>query len=184
MTALRSVSGAHELEQLFAKTFFDQYRTVLQGGAAEPEYRPGTGNRPSYIYYTRDYVRSALHETAHWCVAGPIRRTLVDFGYWYAPDGRDNAQQAEFEKMEVYPQALELIFSAACNQRFRVSLDNLTGEAGHAQPFEAAVLARAETLLANGLSERAAQWTSALATHYRGCGDFQPAWLRDVFTAW
>ncbi len=184
MTEIRSESGAHELEQLFAQTFFEQYRTILQGGAAEPEYRPGTGDQPSYIYYTQDYFRSALHETAHWCVAGPVRRTLVDFGYWYAPDGRDRAQQAEFEKMEVYPQALELIFSAACNHRFRVSLDNLTGDTGRTQPFETAVLARAESLLASGLSERTAQWTTALATHYRGCGDFQPAWLQEVFSHW
>ncbi|GAM69307.1 transporting ATPase [Vibrio sp. JCM 19236] len=26
-----------------------------------------------------------MHEIAHWCVAGPKRRLLEDFGYWYEP---------------------------------------------------------------------------------------------------
>ncbi len=184
MTNPRSTTGADVLEHLFAQTFFNAYHTILQGGAEEPEYRPGTGSQPSCIYYTRDYFRSALHEIAHWCVAGPARRMLADYGYWYAPDGRTAAQQAEFEKMEVYPQALELIFSAACGHRFRVSLDNLTGEAGRTLPFETAVLAQAEALLANGLSERAAHWATTLADHYRGCRHLQPEWLPEVFSRW
>ena len=32
-----------------------------------PYYEPGT---PSVIYFREDFDRSALHEVAHWCVAG------------------------------------------------------------------------------------------------------------------
>ena len=81
-----------DLDRLFRATFFHSYATVLEGGADEPVYRPGNPHR---ICYTRDYFRSALHEIAHWCVAGPRRRRLDDYGYWYAPDGRDAAAVAD-----------------------------------------------------------------------------------------
>ena len=101
---------------------------MLEGGFEEPVYLAGTSvaGEPARIRYTRDYFRSALHEVAHWCVAGPRRRRLDDYGYWYAPDGRDAAAQAEFLRVEVRPQALEALFCAACNHPFRVSLDTWT----------------------------------------------------------
>ena len=86
----------------------------------------------------------ALHEVAHWCVAGPRRRCLDDYGYWYAPDGRDAAAQAEFLRVEVRPQALEALFCAACNHPFRVSLDNLDGDPGDEARFAADVQALLE----------------------------------------
>ena len=49
--------------------------TILVGGADEPYYEPGS---PNIIYFREDFVRSALHEVAHWCVAGAARRTLPD----------------------------------------------------------------------------------------------------------
>ena len=39
------------------------------------------------IYFARGFYSSALHEIAHWLVAGKERRKLEDFGYWYEPDG-------------------------------------------------------------------------------------------------
>ena len=97
--------------------------TILVGGADEPYYEPGS---PNIIYFREDFVRSALHEVAHWCVAGATRRTLPDYGYWYAPDGRDGAQQTAFYGVEVKPQAIEKAFCMAIGIPFKVSVDNLS----------------------------------------------------------
>src|SRR5690606_31386666 len=115
----------------------------------------------------RDYFRSALHEVAHWCVAGAERRTREDYGYWYAPDGRDATQQANFLHVEVMPQALELLFCAACGHDFRVSLDNLDGEAGESGLFAQAVQREALARLAQVGDQRWACWLRALSAHYR-----------------
>lgn len=156
---------ARELEALFSATFSADYRTVLAGGAEEPLYLPGD---PAQIRYTRDYFRSALHEVAHWCVAGPARRGQQDYGYWYRPDGRNTAQQAEFERVERRPQALELLFCAACEHRFSVSLDNLDGAGGAGSRFADAVRDEALMLLERGPGGRAGRWIDALAGYYRG----------------
>jgi len=155
------VSG--ELERLFRATFFDSHHTVLVGGASEPVYLPG---HPHQICYSHDYFRSALHEIAHWCVAGAARRQQEDYGYWYAPDGRSADQQAEFAQVEVYPQALEALFCAACGHDFRVSLDNLNGDGGDEVAFALKVKAKAERLLAEGLAERPARWCEVLKAAY------------------
>ncbi|MEE2602610.1 MAG: elongation factor P hydroxylase [Pseudomonadota bacterium] len=148
---------------MFRATFFHSHTTVLEGGADEPVYRPGNPHR---ICYTRDYFRSALHEIAHWCVAGPARRQQEDYGYWYAPDGRNAEQQAEFTRVEVLPQAYEALFCAACGHPFRVSLDNLDGEAGDERDFAMKVHDKALSLLENGLSERPRHWCQTLADFY------------------
>lgn len=173
--------SSRRLEELFRECFFEQYHTLLIGGAPEPLYLPETDDQPGKILYTRDYFRSALHEIAHWCVAGPSRRGLEDYGYWYAPDGRNSEQQALFEKVEVYPQALELIFCAACGHDFRVSTDNLSGPSLCNRSFAQAVYQKAESLLKQGLPERPYRWAIALATHYRARSEFQPEWIDEVF---
>ncbi len=157
------VHRSADLESLFRATFFADFTTVLEGGAAEPVYLPGNPHR---ICYTHDYFRSALHEIAHWCVAGAERRELEDYGYWYAPDGRNAEQQAQFASVEVLPQAYEALFCAACGHDFRVSLDNLNGDGGDERPFAEMVRARAEALLEQGLPDRVARWCDALADNY------------------
>ncbi|UWN48392.1 Elongation factor P hydroxylase [Alcanivorax sp. ALC70] len=154
---------AADLETLFRDTFYARHHTVLEGGFAEPLYRPGA---PARIRYTHDYFRSALHEVAHWCVAGRRRRALEDYGYWYAPDGRDADQQARFLRVEVRPQAFEALFCAACDHRFQVSLDNLDGDPGDAHRFATDVRALAHDLIDQGLPERPRQWVAALERHY------------------
>jgi elongation factor P hydroxylase len=154
---------SEDLDRLFRATFFHSHTTVLEGGADEPVYRPGNPHR---IRYTRDYFRSALHEIAHWCVAGPARRQQEDYGYWYAPDGRNAEQQAEFTRVEVLPQAYEALFCAACGHPFRVSLDNLDGEAGDERDFALKVHDKALSLLGNGLPERPRHWCQTLADFY------------------
>ncbi|GLS26329.1 elongation factor P hydroxylase [Marinibactrum halimedae] len=156
-----------DLEQCFNTCFISSEKTVLVGGGEEPEYLPLTQNDEFHrIVFTRDYFASALHEVAHWCVAGAERRKLPDYGYWYAPDGRSALQQAEFERVEVKPQAMEWIFSVACDYRFRVSADNLAAGLGASDGFKANIFEQARHYCVNGLPRRAKEFTLALAAHY------------------
>ena len=106
----------HDLIRIFDGLFFKPFNTRLIRGADEPVYLPADQDCDVHrVVFAHGYFASALHEIAHWCVAGQARRLLEDYGYWYCPDGRDAAQQAEFEKTEVVPQALEWAFSVAAN---------------------------------------------------------------------
>ena len=157
-----------DLVSLFNRCFAVDFNTRLVGGNPEPEYLPADADNSAHrILFTRDYFRSALHETAHWCVAGADRRLLPDFGYWYAPDGRTADQQRVFEQAEVKPQALEWIFCAASGHRFDVSTDNLSGEATDSEPFRAKVHAQALAYLDAGLAERPQRFALALLAFYR-----------------
>lgn len=127
--------------------WFAHRHVVLVRGADEPEYLPATHNQPARIMFAHGYFASALHEISHWCIAGEQRRTLPDLGYWYAPDGRTAEQQALFEQVEIKPQALEWLFTTACQRKFQVSLDNLNGEAGSGDMFKRHVHARVMELL-------------------------------------
>jgi len=118
--------SATRLEQVFNRCFSGGWETRLLGGADEPYYQPARGEGQKHaLYYRNDYFASALHEIAHWCIAGDERRLQPDFGYWYTPGDRDMNQQQAFEAVEARPQALEWIFSKACGYRFRPSADNL-----------------------------------------------------------
>lgn len=141
--------------------------TRLVGGNPEPYYRPaGNGWNHHRVEFTRDYPASALHEAAHWCVAGAERRRLPDYGYWYAPDGRSAEQQAEFERVEVKPQALEWIFSAACGMKFRVSADNLDAGLGPSDRFQRDIWQQVQHYCAQGANTRAIRFARALAAAF------------------
>jgi elongation factor P hydroxylase len=115
--------------QLFDSLFLDCENTQLIGGADEPLYIPSISkNKPHQLLFRENFLSSALHEIAHWCIAGKKRRLQQDFGYWYEPDGRTVVQQAHFESVEVKPQALEWLFSNACGQKFTPSSDNLSAD--------------------------------------------------------
>ena len=126
---------------------FKDKNTQLVRGQHEPEYHAPHGDQPARIAFAHGYFASALHEISHWCIAGPARRLQPDLGYWYAPDGRTQAQQALFEQVEIKPQALEWLLTRACDRHFCVSLDNLTGDAGNGTTFKDAVYARAQALM-------------------------------------
>ncbi len=128
-------------------SWFAHRHAVLVRSTDEPEYLPATHNQPARIMFAHGYFASALHEISHWCIAGEQRRTLPDLGYWYAPDGRTAEQQALFEQVEIKPQALEWLFTTACQRKFQVSLDNLNGEAGSGDTFKRHVHARVIELL-------------------------------------
>lgn len=117
-----------ELVALFNDTFADEYDTVLSGGADEPLYSPATSDKPAMICFREDYFSSALHEIAHWCIAGAERRKQTDYGYWYTADGRDHEQQQAFFSAEVKPQSMEWLLSHACDYPFQVSVDNVAAQ--------------------------------------------------------
>ncbi len=150
--------------QVLNDTVLCHHRTRIVGGFPEPFYRAARGESLAEIRFTRDYERSALHELGHWCVAGEARRRQDDFGYWYAPDGRSDAQQQAFFRVEIRPQALEKHFCAALGIPFAVSVDNLgnpdvSGAAGFSQAVADCYLELAE----HGLPARAAQVQRCLA---------------------
>ncbi len=168
-----------DVERIFAACFEADWSTRLEGGATEPLYLPATANAPARLCYRADYFASAIHETAHWCIAGPARRRLIDFGYWYHPDGRDADAQRAFEAVEARPQALEWVFSVAAGYRFRPSADNLHGS-GAGDDFGARVARALHDLLRQGLPPRAQRFADALSQFYGTPGwrdpSLYPAW--------
>ncbi len=160
---------AHDCQDvilLFEDLFAERYRVRLRGDADEPLYEPATGHRHAVIHFRADYFASALHEVAHWCTAGARRRRLLDYGYWYAADGRDASEQAAFEEVEVGPQALEWAFAEAAGYPFRPSLDNLDGGCVFAERFEAALVQERSRRQQQGLPPRAEAFRAALAAFY------------------
>ena len=124
--------------------WFSQLNVNLVKGDFEPEYFPATESTPARIQFAHGFFNSALHEISHWSIAGEQRRLLPDLGYWYAPDGRTAEQQALFEQVEIKPQAIEWLFATAFGRKFRVSLDNLTGEGGDGNRFKDHVFAQVQ----------------------------------------
>lgn len=126
-------TGVTEFERQLTDWFIALFNCIftpqnvrLVRGNTEPEYFPATKDSPAQIVFAHGYFASAIHEVSHWCIAGQRRRGLVDYGYWYAADGRSEAQQQAFERVEIKPQALECLISLTCDQPFRVSQDNLS----------------------------------------------------------
>lgn len=159
-----------QLIDLFNGQFLSLLNTCLEAGHPEPVYLPATKMSPARVCFRADYPSSALHEIAHWCIAGSDRRELEDYGYWYEPDGRSGARQKAFEKVEVKPQALEWIFSIAAGIKFRISADNLdaSGEAVDSSDFAAKVVFQAQQYLQKGLPERAEDFCRAILDSGRG----------------
>jgi elongation factor P hydroxylase len=168
---LRQIDEIHnyqDLIQLFDHSFAIIENTRLVKGSDEPIYLPA-GDKCNYhqIVFAHGYFASALHEVAHWCIAGKERRLLQDYGYWYCPDGRDQTQQTEFEQVEVRPQAIEWAFSIAANKDFRVSTDNLSGVPADAQVFQYRVREQALAYLHHGFPARAQHFIQVLHGFYR-----------------
>lgn len=160
--------NCQDLILMFNGLFEQSEKTILVGNGTEPLYLPSDENTPlNRIVFTRDYFASALHEVAHWCIAGEKRRRLVDYGYWYFPEGRNVEQQILFEQAEVKPQALEYLFSQAARSSFIVSQDNLTaGETFNTASFEKKVVEQAQRYLTQGLPQRADIFKKRLLDYY------------------
>lgn len=153
-----------ELIELFNQLFKQSLNTILVKGDDEPIYLPADHEHPNHrVIFAHGFYASALHEIAHWCVAGPERRLLEDFGYWYKPDGRTADEQAEFEKVEVRPQAFEWLMSAAAGHKFNFSADNLASDIGASDSFKTNVLSMVHDLIDQGLPERVGLLVDALS---------------------
>ncbi|WP_413739101.1 elongation factor P hydroxylase [Sodalis sp. RH21] len=164
-------SESHEYPQLitlFDNCFADSFNTRLVKGDDEPVYLPADdGISHHRIVFAHGYYASALHEISHWCIAGARRRLLVDFGYWYCPDGRDDDTQHRFELAEIKPQALEWMFCVAAGFPFNVSCDNLNGASEPDRiAFQRKVHAQVMSYLSAGIPDRAAAFIQALHAFY------------------
>jgi len=156
------------LMSLFDSTFYETHNTRLVCGDDEPVYLPACQQFSFHrIVFAHGYFTSALHEVAHWCVAGTARRQLEDYGYWYLPDGRNEEQQQAFEQVEVKPQAIEWAFCVASNHKFNVSADNLNGHPADTAAFKLKVYKQVLDFLENGFPKRAQHFITALAEHYQ-----------------
>lgn len=165
-----------DLITIFNQCFTSTYNTQLVKGEDEPIYLPADEERSYHaIFFAHGFFRSALHECAHWLIAGEDRRQLIDFGYWYVPDGRTAEQQALFQKVEVKPQAIEWILTKATGHKFRISADNLNGAEFDTEAFKQAVYRQVQEYCEIGLSERAHLFRSALCRFYNQteCLSFQ-----------
>lgn len=156
-----------DLIRIFNGLFLETLNTELVLGADEPIYLPADAEYPHHrIIFAHGFYASALHEIAHWCVAGPERRLLEDFGYWYKPDGRTALEQQEFERVEVAPQAYEWILSASAGKRFHFSADNLSSGLGASDQFRQAVVAKITESLTQGMGPRLQALSDALREFY------------------
>ncbi len=156
-----------DLIENFDQCFAADFNTRLVRGGDEPIYLPANEERDSNeIHFAHGYFSSALHEIAHWLIAGEARRRLEDFGYWYTPDGRTAEQQRLFEQVEIKPQAIEWILSVAAGYRFFISADNLNGEPTDNREFKRNVYQQVECYALKGLPDRAERFRCALAKFY------------------
>ena len=157
-----------ELITIFNSLFADSFNTYLEGGADEPLYLPaGSSCERNRLIFRQDHISSALHEIAHWCLAGEKRRNLIDYGYWYHPDGRSKTQQKIFETVEVRPQALEWIFSVAAAHQFTVSSDNLLGEVDTTGYFLRSVLEQVHVWCREPIPTRGHLFAKALSRFFK-----------------
>lgn len=165
---------ASSIVSVFDDLFLQEENTCLRGGAEEPFYQAARRSEPSVIFFRADYVRSALHEVAHWCVAGSHRRQLDDYGYWYSADDRDLERQRAFFAVEALPQAIERHFCEALGIDFEPSLDNLriVVPPSDIQQFVERLNVRYQRFLEQGLPERAHRFRQGLR---RRCMPQSPA---------
>ena len=149
---------------IFDRLFGARYKTHLISGAEEPYYLFDPEGY-SKIYFRSNYISSALHEVAHWCIAGAKRRRENDYGYFYISD-RSKEQQLHFQRVERKAQALEWVFSVAARVPFEVSVDNFNHN--DPIPFAKEVRSSVMTLLVKGLTARALSFANALSGEVGG----------------
>ena len=156
-----------ELLDLLNNNYLHQYTTRIIGGFDEPFYHTFREGQQAEIQFSHDYIRSALHELSHWCVAGVERRKLDDFGYWYAADGRNQQQQDEFFRVEVKPQAIEWAISIVAGVDFEASVDNLHNQVSGVKEFERNLHKRIQKYLNEGFPKRVEEILLIIAGYRR-----------------
>jgi elongation factor P hydroxylase len=161
-----------EFISLINEKFLKEYNTVLVGGFTEPFYQSFKNGKLAQIQYTKNYFRSALHELAHWCVAGVQRRELDDYGYWYAEDGRNQQQQDEFFKVEVKPQTIEWAFSIVAGVEFEASVDNLNNQVLGVDKFKQSLKSLMIEYLKNDFPPRVSKILQLMSS-YKNINDYK-----------
>jgi elongation factor P hydroxylase len=156
---------AGAIAAVFNATFAARFATVMLGGAQEPLYLPVMNGAPARIFYRSDFAASALHEAAHWCIAGPLRRRHVDYGYGYVPPPRPAAARRAFFGAERDAQALECVFAESAGLPFRISADDFAATTQERNVFAAAVARRCAELRSSGMPARARLFSAALVQH-------------------
>ena len=155
--------------ECFNSVFADSHQVQLRGGGAEPDYLPPRAGAPAQLVARQDFAASALHEVAHWCVAGARRRLLPDYGYRYVPPPRGELGQAQFFALERRVQAVELLFSQIAGVRFVASADDpdfaLTELWRFEQQVRAQVAGWQQGTSQDAPPPRATQFACALARH-------------------
>ncbi len=166
-----------QLILLFNNVFGKRYNVCLMSVSDEPFYSPSSlSGKSNQIFFANGYFSSALHEIAHWVIAGSKRRLLPDYGYWYEEDGRSQQQQQLFEQLEIYPQAIEKAFSEAAGRSFNASVDNLNSPVsnGRLRTFEANIEARKLQLQQQGFPPRAQLFINALSNKFNYAKEMAP----------
>ena len=148
-----------EVAAVFNCTFSD-HGVVMHGGYREPMYIPGTD--AAELRYTLDHTASALHEAAHWCIAGRRRRRYTDYGYFYEPPPRSGMDRARFEGVEIEAQSVEVLFAAAAGSQFQPSGDDVGAPLFLEEAFGHRILERARERRQVGLPKRADKFRAAL----------------------
>lgn len=154
-----------ELLTLLNDKYLNRFNTKLIGGFDEPFYQASVDEKQAQIQFSHDYIRSALHELSHWCVAGVERRKIDDYDYWYAQDGRNQQQQNEFFKLEVKPQTIEWAFSIVCGVKFDASVDNLNNSVVGVEEFKENLSKQMQYYLKHGFSKRVNEILHIISKH-------------------
>lgn len=159
---LSGVSTEKKICETFSKCFSEQLE--IRGGASEPLYLPAREGARAQLFYRENFTASLLHEISHWCLAGPLRREKVDFGYTYLAGPRSKTEQVKFFSYEVKPQALEWIFAEAAGLEFEFSVDDFSNTfKDEITLFHAQVKEQKDLFLMLGLPERGEVFRKALA---------------------
>ncbi len=168
MSDLDQIHNYQDLIILFNQCFAKEFNTQLVKGNDEPLYSPASENCSYHqIIFAHGFYASALHEIAHWCIAGKKRRLLEDFGYWYQPDGRNEQEQKIFEQVEIKPQAVEWALCVAANKKFNISADNLNGFQADTHVFKESVYQQVLWYLEYGFPPQARQLIKTLSEFYQ-----------------
>ena len=155
---MRALSHS-EVAAVFNCTFSD-HSVVMHGGYREPMYIPGMD--VAEIRYTLDHTASALHEAAHWCIAGRRRRRNTDYGYFCEPPPRSGMHRVRFEDVEIEAQSVEVLLAEAAGSQFQPSADDVDVPLFLLEAFSSRILERARERRQVGLPKRADKFRAAL----------------------
>ena len=94
--ALSKEPSADAIVGIFNQCFGQTYNVEISGGADEPLYTPATPTKAAQLIFRENFPASALHEAAHWCIAGELRRNSTDFALTYIAAPRSETEQEQF----------------------------------------------------------------------------------------